>query len=139
MPAEDDANLYEDVHASNDPIESSPRGIKRERNSHSQTRDDEEAERKKVKNSDVTSVQNERTAFDCYDFSNLIRTNQTRMKEESRANSAAVSQSEVKKERDVAASPEIISDERDDEDGETPPDTSKNLKIVYDVEYRTPE
>ena len=145
-------SIPDEVYPSDDPIESSQRGIKRERDLDDQTENDEP--NKKPKNFHVIPTQ--RTIFDCYDFNDLIRTNQSRMKEECRSKSddpAGVGQSRIKSELDLAsqtgncghlASPVIdLSSDESDEDGELPSEsntvTSANLKVVYGVEYRAPD
>lgn len=102
-------------------IRSSSRGIKKEHDLDGQTEDEQLGTSKKSKASEFALIR-ESTAFDCYDFNELIRRNQKRMKTESFSGS---NQSE------------------EDEDGEQPPEsstvTSSNLNVVYGVEYIAPD
>ena len=66
-----------EVHAFDWPARSSQRVIKRER----ETEDKQLGAGKEPKASKFTPIQT--TAFDCYDFNDLIRNNQSRMKAES--------------------------------------------------------
>ena len=73
--------VAEEVDGFDKPDGSSRRRIKRERNLDGQTEDDQPD--KEPKASKLTPIQTETTAFDCYDFNDLIRSNQSRMKAES--------------------------------------------------------
>ena len=99
------------------------RRIKREHDSDGQTVNDKPDLFKS------TLIQNERTAFGCYDFNDLVRKNQSRMKEEGGS-------------RGGGHSP-MVAPEENDQEAELSPessnDISANLKLVYDVEYRAPD
>lgn len=73
----------EEVRASDEPTRNSQIRIKRECDLADQTEDDQLSEEPIVW--EFTSVQREKTTFDCYDFSDLIRKNQSRVKKESDA------------------------------------------------------
>lgn len=74
----------EDVHTF-DLAEIMQRGIKRERDLDDPTEDKQPAPSREVKSSKFTTIQTETTEFDCYDFNELIRNNQRRVKDESRS------------------------------------------------------
>ena len=118
-----------EVCAFDDPIRISQQPIKREPDSDGQTEDDQPSASKEPKASEFISIQNKATAFDCYDFNDLIRKNQSRMKAESRA----------KSDNHLGS----VSRFEGDQDGERPMEsnamTSANLKLVFDVEYRAPD
>ena len=89
-----------------------------------QTEDDQPS--KEPKASKIASIQTEATAFDCYDFNDLIRNNQSRIKEENGTRSDGHSQ--------------MITPDWAGPDGELASNavTAASLKVVFDLEYRAP-
>lgn len=75
------------------------------------------------KDSKFVPIQSEATAFDCYDFNDLIKNNHSRMKAESDSQSPMV----VQADHDVELPQESNAD------------SSANLKVIYDVEYQAPQ
>lgn len=106
------------------PARSGQRGIKRERDC--QTEDEQSGGSKEPKAQKIPdgniSVKTETTAFDCYDFNDLVKNNQSRMKEETGTRSDGHSQMHAP-----------------DQGGEQPSGTVSNLKLVFDLDYRAPD
>ena len=162
-----DEHRIADGEVDKEPTESSERGVKRELDLDGQTEDNQAGPSKGPKAPKFTSIQTETTAFDCYDFNDLARNNQKRMKVESASGGPVVEPSEPDggegelvgdvlckeeseedwpessegNERRPSSESEMSSS--DEEDGELSPKPnitiSPNLKVVYDVEYIPPD
>ena len=160
-----DEHRIADGEVDEEPNESSQRGVKRELDLEGQTEYNQAGPSKGPKAPKITSIQTETTAFECYDFNDLARNNQKRMKVESGSGGPVVEPSEPKgregelvgdvvckeeseedcpessegNERRSSSESEMSSS--DDEDGELPQSimTNANLKVVYDVEYIPPD
>lgn len=104
----------EEVRPFNAPISGTQQTIKREPGSDGQTENDQPGPKKEPKEPILT----ETTSFECYDFNDLIKSNQSRMKAES-----------------GGLFPMVAPDQAGIE---LPPDSSANLKVIYDVKYKTP-